>query len=68
MKKITIDIPSELKNNIMFRVIIEEKEFSLIEEKMGLKFNEPTVLNNTNVIIKDLEIDNDKLIFTIKEI
>lgn len=31
MKDIIVPIPENLKNNIMFKVIIEEKEFSLIE-------------------------------------
>lgn len=68
MKKIIIDIPDNLKNNIMFRVIVENKEFSLIGNKIGVLFNKPTKLNETNVIIRDLETKDDKLIFTIEEI
>lgn len=68
MKKITIDIPAELKSNIMFRVIVEEKEFSLIENKIGVKFNVPTILSNEHVIIRDLEIVDNKLSFMIEEL
>jgi len=68
VKKITIDIPAELKSNIMFRVIVEEKEFSLIENKIGVKFNVPTILSNEHVIIRDLEIVDNKLSFMIEEL
>lgn len=68
MKKIAIDIPDDLKDNIMFKVIIEEKEFSLIEDKIGVKFNTKTIMSGNDVIVRDLEIENNKLIFTIEEL
>lgn len=68
MKTIWIDIPDNLKDNIMFKVIIEAKEFSLIEDKLGVKFNIPIIMNENRVIIRDLEIEDNRLKFTIEEI
>lgn len=68
MIKHEIDIPENLKDNIMFRVIIEQKEFSLIENKIGVKFNVPIKLCEKDVIVKDLEIQNGKLVFHIEEL
>ena len=68
MKTIWIDIPGNLKDNIMFKVIIESKEFSLIEDRLGVKFNIPIILNAHRVIIRDLEIEDNSLKFTIEEI
>lgn len=68
MKTIEMDIPDNLKDNIMFKVIIESKEFSLIEDRLGVKFNIPIILNAHRVIIRDLEIEDNSLKFTIEEI
>ena len=68
MKTIWIDIPDNLKDNIMFKVIIESKEFSLIEDRLGVKFNIPIILNGHRVIIRDLETEDNSLKFTIEEI
>ena len=68
MKTIWIDIPDNLKDNIIFKVIIESKEFSLIENKLGVKFNIPTIMSGNKVIVRDLEIEDNKLKFTIEEI
>lgn len=68
MKTIWIDIPDNLKDNIMFKVIIEAKEFSLIENKLGVKFNIPIIMSGNKVIVRDLEIKDNKLKFIIEEI
>lgn len=67
MKNIIVPIPENLKNNIMFKVIIEEKEFSLIENQLGFKIGDKIKMAGRECIVTDIDIDDDNLIFTIED-
>lgn len=67
-EEIKIKLESPLKDNLMFRIIIEEKQFDLIENQLGYKINKPTIINNINCIIRDIKINEDYLIFYIENI
>lgn len=61
------ELPEKLKENIMFRVVIESGEFSLVKDIIGAVPNELIKVNEKDYLLKNIEIQ-DKLIFTIEPI
>lgn len=59
------ELPEELKENIMFRVIIEVGEFSLVKNIIGAMPDEIIRVNEKDYLLVNIEI-KDKLLFTIK--
>lgn len=69
MTELIIDVPDNLKDNLMLRAIVEEKEFLLLKRQLGFEVGKPTKLNKTDVIIKDIEwVEPNQLKFFIIEI
>ena len=60
------EIPVKLKDNIMFKVMIECKEFTLIKNIIGAIPNDKIKVNNRDYLLVDIRIENS-LIFIIKE-
>ena len=59
------ELPEKLKENIMFRVLIESGEFSLIKNIIGAVPKDIIKVNEKDYLLKNIEIQ-DKLIFTIE--
>ena len=61
-------LPENLKGNIMFRVLIESGDFSLIKNIIGAVPNDIIKVNEKDYILENIEIIKNHLVFTIKEV
>jgi len=61
-------LPENLKGNIMFRVIIESGDFSLIKNIIEAVPNDIIKVNEKDYILENIEIIKNHLVFTIKEV
>ena len=58
-------IPDNMKDNTMFRVMIECKEFTMFKSIVGAIPNDYIKVNDKDYLLVDIRIDNS-LIFIIK--
>lgn len=62
------EIPENLKSNIMFRILIESGEISLVKNIIGASPNDLIKINEKDYLLKNIEIVEDKLIFSIRKV